>query len=345
MRRALRFAAVTAWVLALAPMVPSTMGAAEGAVLDAYGWWNRNQALPVQGDPTGLGLTTVPTVPAPATVPEDGLYVASDGGASAISAVRYRLDGQAGGTLTLSLAEGVALTGTEAVVACPVQGGFQSAQNGRWDSAPAYDPASCTIPGEPNEAGDALTFAIPSTFASALGDIGAVIAPAADATPFSLAFDKPANESFVVTTEVVSTPSATPSAAPAYEPGSAVFSAPVTDSPSFSTPSAPAVAAPETSGEDEVAAGAPAPVSTVPAAATTDESRTAQILAVTTLLAIGAALWRLANQPQRAPRLLGSVGGAAAAAAATAAPVVATSDRPRGVGRFARARTAPPTAI
>ena len=70
-KQILRVGAVAAWALALAPMLPTFGTAASGATLDASGWWNRNQALPVSGDPTGLGLTTVPTVPGPATVPED----------------------------------------------------------------------------------------------------------------------------------------------------------------------------------------------------------------------------------------------------------------------------------
>src|SRR4029079_17595963 len=75
-RTLLRLAAASAWLLAIAPI-----GASFGADTSAppeYGWWNKQQALPVQGDPTGLGLTTVPTVPAPPTVPADGLYVADD---------------------------------------------------------------------------------------------------------------------------------------------------------------------------------------------------------------------------------------------------------------------------
>ncbi len=63
------------------------------------------------------------------------------------------------------------------------------------------------------------------------------------------------------------------------------------------------------------------------------------------LVATALALWFVAAQPDRAPRLLGSlrarrpgagVGAGPVAVATTAPPVV------RGVGRFARERTAPP---
>lgn len=342
-KRTLRLGAVAAWLLALSPMLPTFGSAASGATLDAYGWWNRNQALPVQGDPTGLGLTTVPTVPAPATVPEDGINVANDAsGASAIGAVRYRLEGRAGGTLTLDLADGAALTGTEAVVACPVQGGFTPAQNGRWDAAPAYDPATCVIAGEPTEEGAAFTFDVPATFASALGDVAVVIAPEpGNATPFSLAFAKPTDDSFTVTTPVVAAPSAPPPA-PAFQPGTAVF----TPAPASGSFSAPAPASPTTTvaaptGGDGVAAAAPAGV---PASTTTDENRAAKYAAVAMLFAIGAAFWWLAKQPSRMPKLLGSVGGGATAQEAHLAAVVRTG-RTRGIGRFARHRSAPPTPI
>ena len=339
MRRFVRLLAVAAWLFGVASLVPSSLGAqSSGAVLDAHGWWNKAQALPVQGDPTGLGVVTVPSVPAPATVPEDGLHVANDAsGAAAIAAVRYRLDGRGGGTMTLHLAEGSTLTGAEEVVACPVVGGWEPAQNGRWDAKPGYDEAACIINGVATEAGDALTFDVPSTFASVLGDISFVIAPAPDSTtPFTLAFTKPADADFVVTTPVVATPS-TPGAAPAYQPGAPAFTAP-SASPSFDAPSTPTISSPPPGGGDEVAAPAPS-LATSPAADIADEaSRTPQVLAVVLLAAIGAALWWLASQPQRAPRLLGSVGGPSAAEAP--AMMVAATAKPRGVGRFARPRTA-----
>ena len=343
-RRVLRIAAVAAWGIGLAPMLP-TFGQSSSPTLDAVGWWNKTQALPVQGnpsgidDPTGLGLTTAPTVPAPATVPEEGLYVANDAsGPTAISAVRYLAGG--GGTLTLKLASGATATGTEGIAACPLLGGFTPAQNGRWDAKPGYDEAGCTITGTVDTAAGTVTFDLPSTLASSLGDIGVVIAPAAgNTTPFSLAFDKPDNSSFVVTSPTTSsTPSFTPSA-PAYEPGSPVFSPSAPSS--FSAPSAPTAAVPEA--VDEVAAAPVVPVETAPAAVVASDDRSAQIGAVALMLAIGGALWWLSSHPQRAPRLLGSVGGAAATA--EPAPALAVSSRARGVGRFSRPRNVPATPL
>jgi hypothetical protein len=345
MRRGLRWAALACWGLALVPAIPHTVGAAESSTarLDAQGWWNRSQALPVQGnptgldDPTGLGLTTAPTVPAPATVPEDGLYVANDAtGASAVAAVRYVLDGQAGGTFTLHLADGSALTGTEEVVACPVLGGFTPAQNGRWDAKPGYDETACVIEGTATEAGDGLTFDVPSSFASMLGDISIIVVPApGSTTPFTLGFDKPSDGDFVVTTPVVpptTTPAPRPSevGVPVYRPEPA---------PSFSTPSSPTVSSPtiaDGGSDDQVAA----PATSTPVVAASKPSRASQVWAVVLLVALGAGFWLLAARPQRVPRLLGSVGGKQVELPA-ATVAVSKLARPRGIGRFARARTAP----
>lgn len=342
-KRTLRVGAIAAWALAVAPLLPTFGAGTSGATLDAQGWWSSAQALPVQGDPTGLGLTTVPTVPAPATVPVDGLNVANDAsGPTAIAAVRYRLDGQAGGTLTLTLASGSTLTGTEKLTVCPVQGGFTPAQNGRWDSRPGYDPASCVVVGTPNEGSTAFTFDVPATFASTFGDVSILVAPdPTSTTPFSLAFDKPADDSFTVTTQVQSS---TPAAAspPAYQPGSAVYTPPVA-SGSFAapaTPTAPTTVAPAQTG-DEVAADSTVALPVVPVG---DKSRTAQYAAVAMLLAIGAAFWWLASQSQRVPRLLGSVGGANQGTAVLVTGPTRVG-RARGVGRFARHRDAPATPI
>jgi hypothetical protein len=335
-RVVVRMTALAMWLLAIAP-VTATFAAGDGSTLDAYGWWNKQQALPVQGDPTGLGLATVPTVPAP-TAPADGMQVASDpSGPSAIAAVRYLVGG--GGTLTLRVPDGTTLTGTEHIVACPVQGGFTPAQNGQWTSKPAYDPTTCIVEGKVSDDASSFTFDIPATFVSSLGDVSVVLVPAADATPFTVSFDKPTDDAYTVTTQVES-PQVEPSTPPAYEPGTAVYVPPAASaSPSLALPTTPAVATPSSSTQSQAAPSVPVG-STTPVS--TDRSRTPQLMAVALLALIGAALWRLGGQPQRAPRLLGSVGGAASVAAP--APVIQTT-RARGVGRFARHRDAPPTAI
>jgi hypothetical protein len=344
LRRIARVSAVAAWLLAVAPMTATYGAGSSGSTLDAAGWWSKSQAMPVQGDVGGLGAVTAPTVPPPATVPPKGLYVSGDGTAdgSAIAAVRFRLDGQAGGTLTLRLPSGSTLTGTESVVACPIVGGFTPAENGRWDSKPGYEPASCIIEGTPADDGTSMSFAIPATFASALGDVSVAVVPAAGATPFSLAFDPPADDSFTVTTQVQSSP--TSSDAPAYEPGSAVFTAPSTSSsPTFDAPETALAQPPASDGSHETAAVAPVAPVALAGPALTGSGRTVQVVAIALLMAIGGGLWWLGSRPQRAPRLLGSVGGGATAEALVTGTV--RPSRPRGIGRFARHRDAPPTAI
>ena len=330
----LRIAAVGCWALALVPTIGTSAEASSSPTLDAYGWWNKAQALPVQGDPTGLGLPEL-SVPAPPTVPEDGLYVSNEAsGPAAFAAVRYRAGG---GQLTLALAEGSALTGAEELAACKVPGGFQPAQNGRWEAAPAYEEEGCTE-AVAAEDGTTLTFEAPASWASSFGDISLAIVPTpGSATPFSLAFTAPTDASFVGSGAPSSTPS---SFSPSSSPASSSF-APSKPS-AFAAPSTPSVASPPVV-EDEVAsAPVPVPAATNAAVTTPASSDTAKWVAMGLLVAIGAGLWVLSSKQARAPRLLGSIGSGATAAPA---PVAATDRRPRGVGRFARPRSAPPTAI
>jgi hypothetical protein len=339
----LRVAAICALLFfALTPMA-GTLGQESSAVaLDAHGWWNKAQALPAEGDPTGLGVTTVPTVPAPPSVPEDGLYVSNDAsGAAAIAAVRYGIGEPAGGTLTLHLAEGSTLTGAEEIVACPAQGGFEPAQNGRWDAKPAYDEAQCTVEGVASDAGDVVTFAVTSSFASSLGDVAVVVAPKpGSATPFSLAFVAPTDADFAVSGGGGSSSSAYSPPATFSSGSGSSFSAP-SGSGSFTAPSAPSIATPTTVAPSAEVAAPGAPVATTPVADVAPESKPGQLAAIALLVAIGGALWWLSSRPQRTPRLLGSIGSGAA----PVENVLVRTSRPRGVGRFARPRSAPPTAI
>lgn len=340
-RRALRTCGVLAALTAGALLVSMPMTAAFGAGSDAepeYGWWNKSQVLPVQGDIGGLGAVTAPTIPAPATVPADGMQVASDGsGPSAIAAVRYQV--AAGGTMTLKVADGTKLTGTEQLVACPVQGGFTPAQNGRWDTKPAYDPTTCVVKGTVATDGTSFAFDVPATFASVLGDVSIVIVPASVATPFSVPFQKPTADSFVVTTPAQS--ASDPLSSPVYSPGGAFYTAPTGSPESFSTPAALVVGPPASAGGQQVAGS---PVASALDVSTRSNGRTVQLMAVLMLAAIGGAMWWLGSQQQRTPKLLGSVGGSSKPEEALVMAMIRTT-RPRGVGRFARHRHAPPTAI
>lgn len=345
-RRLFRIIALAFWGLALAP-VSGAFGqeAAASPTLDGSGWWNRTQEVPTQVEqapslaPAPLPITAV-TVPPPPTAPEDGIYVANEAsGPAAVGAVRYLGAGTGGGTLTLQVAGDAPATGTEELAACPIPGGFTPVQNGRWDAKPAYDEATCTVLGAFSEDGSSVTFALDATFVGTLGDLQAAIVPKpGSTTPFQLGFAKPGNDALVPTggSAAAATSDLGSFDTGSFDTGTATF-----DAPAASTFDAPAtdISAPDAT---EVAAPPVQEVAAAPAKAVA-ESRTARMVAVAMMLAIGAAFWWLTNQPERAPRLLGSVGGAARVVAAVVP--VAASARPRGVGRFARPRTQPPTPI
>lgn len=356
-RTAVRAAAVACWGLALLPAMPATFGQEASPTLDGAGWWNKSQQVPAPVEqapslaPAPLPVTEV-TVPPPPSVPEEGLYVANESsGPAAISAVRYTGGGSDGGTLTLTLA-GSPATGQEPLAACPSPGGFTPEQNGRWDARPEYDEATCTVDGVFSEDNATVTFTLDSTFVGTLGDLQAVIVPKPGAAaPFQLAFEKPTNESLVP-----SGPPAGESEMPAFDSGAAfdegtsTFEAPAPSESfgSFESPTssfeAPATDAPEEVAVGETTPETPAAVTTAPAKPIS-ENRTARYMAVGVLLAIGVAFWWLASQPERAPRLLGSLGAAARTADPAPAAARVAAVRIRGVGRFARPRTAPPTPI
>lgn len=335
----LRGLAVTVCALAASP-IPSSFGEPSTVTLDKYAWWNANQNLPE--DPSG-GLLPALAVPAPPSAPDDGLYVESAGGGTdlAIAGVSYYTGGGVDATLTIEATAEADLSAST-LAACPASEGWDAVQNGRWDDRPTYDPATCTFLG--TVSGTTVTFSIPaSAHAPGSGFLSLVIVPAEGSGTFSAAFEPPTSASLVTSTPAsppAAAPAPAPSASPAFDPGpaSSSFDVPATGAPSgFEAPTVPSVEAP--SGADEVAATAP-----VAAAAVGEEAgRAARYTAVAVLVAIGAALWFLGSRPQRAPRLLGSLGGGEVAPVVV--PVAAVGGRPRGLGRFSRTRSAPPTAI
>jgi hypothetical protein len=278
-------------------------------------------------------------VPAPPGAPEDGLYVESapDGSPSAIGAVSYYTGGNVDATLTLDVVEGSSAD-EATLAACPADGGWDAVQNGRWDRRPEYDPDGCTLLGEASAG--VVTFAIPaSAHQPGSAFLAVAIVPAAGSSAFSTAFEPPTEASLVTTEPASGSTEPEPAADPAYEPAAAPTAAPTFTTPSpssFEVPTSPVV---DSGDGGEVAADAPSR----PAAATVpvdEEDRAAQIAAIAVLALMGAGLWALATRPQRAPRLLGSL------ATEEAAPVVVhATAAARGLGRFARPRSAPPTAI
>jgi len=91
----------------------------------------------------------------------------------------------------------------------------------------------------------------------------------------------------------------------------------------------------ETAPDDTGGGGAPAAPSLIAEILEPfTESRTGRIISVLVLLAMGAGLWLFGGRPVRAPKLLGALAGDV--------PAIVDEQSGRGIGRFRRARTAPP---
>ena len=357
----LRIAAAVS-LLAAGVLLASPSAGAE--TLQQQGWWYKL----VQGPTSALPASP----PAPASVPEDGLFVANDpSGAAAISAVRFTLPEAAEGTLTLTVAKD-STAGTPALLACPAAGGWAPAQKGAWESRPAFEPSTCTVEGVVDEAGTAV-FAIPASFYGGQGSIDVIIVPGGTA-PFSIAFEKPTDASYTSAgasggssafdpgTEVgsdFSSDPATDSAATSDSSGSFDTGSSSTGSSSFDSGSGSSGSSFSTSPDTAdfgaeaptVAAGAAPDISSTgtgsdvgsggqntaaPAASSPTKNGTAKRIiagSVLGLLAIGLFLASGAALPVL-------TGGAVPASITAQA-----KERPRGIGRFSRPRVAPPTGL
>lgn len=361
-RRASRLAAVACIGLAGVLAMPLPVGAEAPT---EQGWWYKARSGPLGAAP----------LPPPASVPEGGLYVANDpSGHAAISAMRFSDD--VGNATLLLRVSGTTLAAPgepPEIVACPAASGWEPAENGAWDDRPeaACDRAAST--GVLSSDGEEMSWFISESFV-ADGGIDLVLVPRDGAPPFSVTFEAPDEETlmgpgsfggdfdsgsnFEFDDDFDSDPGFDPGAGGGspgggFDPGPTPPPAPSSggSSDDFAVDPAPPVEVPD-DGEGDATAAPGVPGSgpgtpTAQQAPLTDEGRTAQVAAVLTLMAIGGALFWLGSQPVRAPRLLGSLGGSgtAVAAAATAADASIVRAPSRGIGRFARPRTAPPTRL
>ena len=334
-RRAIRILSIAAWTLAAWPMASSHAESA-GVTLDKYGWWSASQTLPA--DPTG-GLLPPIEVPASPNAPDDGIYIESsaDGSVLALGGVSFYTGGGVDSVLTLEVTEGGSGEDTT-LAACPADGGWDAAQNGRWDKRPTYDPTTCTVLGQ--AFATSVTFTIPAAAqAAGSGYLTLAIVPAEGSGAFSVGFDPPTSASLATTPASVAAAEPTDTVTPSFDTGSASLG-----QPTFSAPPAAAVDVPAaTVGSDGDTSRPAAPVAAAPLIADTDE-QAAKVTAAVVLAAIAVGLWFLGSRPQRAPRLLGSVGGPGQVEEVLVRAQI-TAAKPRGLGRFARHRDAPPTAI
>ena len=294
-RSVLRTLTVAAWMVAAWPAADASGQSADTA-LDKYGWWNARQALPA--DPTGGALPPL-AVPPPPGAPADGLYVenAANGAPLAIAAVSFFTGGDVNASLTLALAEGSLPVGVT-LAACPIGGGWDAVQNGRWDRRPTVDPATCTFLGTARD--NAITFAIPAAaHEPASSFLSIAIVPAEGSGAFAASFTAPSSASLVTTPApgATSTPAATPPRA--FEPEPVTFGGEPYAAPFVSTATTAArgkTASPRIAGP---AVGA-------------DDQGNARVIAIVALAGIGAAMLTSARRTRRAPRLIGSLAADAA---------------------------------
>ncbi len=309
---------------------------------------------PVTTAPLPVSPPTLPespvTTPDPGTgapnpgVPDGGLWVGNDpSGPHAVSALRYRGD-IGSGELTLTLAPGSTIAGP--VVVCPIISNWSPGPEGAWRDRPAIDCDRFELTGRYSADNTQLTFAIPqgfSEFGERVLDIG--IRPATGAgEPFDLYFEAPGPDSFEVFAGQ-QVPEPEPEL-PEPEQSALPTTMPPATFDTGNAPELPATTTTTAAGESaappvEIGGGngpLPQPVAQVFQPLT--ESRTSRIISVTLLLLLGLGLWYLSGQEARAPRLLG---GLADARAGAGSPVAVPADRGRGIGRFRRERSEPPT--
>ena len=313
----------------------------------------------------------VGSVTIPSTTPSGQLQVSYGfRGPLEISAVRFTLPAgtDPADQVTIRLATAGAMVGAPTVSACPTTSRWKPSDSG----APAY---SCENARQAVGAltGTAESWTFPAAWASR-GVIAVALVPAVGtASPFSISYTAPTTQSITV-----APPAATP--APS-NPGGVPANPPVTVPTSVSVPAGPPATIGNPvpvgvtgSGSVAVGSGASAPVpnpnfgslptsansssgSSGPTAVAAPASqpagagivsapgrrRGARILAFCLLVATGAALFRAAGRGERpAHSLLPHRYGIASPEVATASGTPATV---RGIGRFARVRTGPPTRI
>lgn len=297
------------------------------------GWWNASSA-------NGLSF------PQPTSGADDLHVGQGPAGPSAIAAVAYDLTGQSvtGATLTLKVVADSAV-GTTDVLACPTADAtWKPGGNQPISTAPAYDCAR-GLPGIRATDGTSVSFLLGLSQQLAGGGYALAIVPAADAVPFSVDFAKPDATSLTPdpATEEPVAPTDPDVVAPPPPPADSGtgLSGDVGLLPGTSGDSG-FVAAPPAMLPDPAPLAAPTPAASAPAF--TPRASGAPLAPVSnreryqagTLLALlsGALVWAW-QQPTRERRKLGGL------ARTEAVEVSAVDARPRGIGRFAAARTAP----
>ncbi|HMC53309.1 MAG TPA: hypothetical protein VKI64_11160 [Acidimicrobiales bacterium] len=344
----LAFRAGSAALVATAGMILLQAPAAHAAAPDRTGWWS--QAQPSSG-----------AVPNVTSQPGQLEVAGSPGGPVAFAAIHYTVPtdsggqtvdpSQASGTLTLTVAPNNSAQGAS-IQLCPTTSQWKQAEDGAMADAPKYNCPGTPVQGQLSPDGNTMTWNLASGLMSQPGEFDVAIVPSGQA-PFMVNFAKPDDTSVKVdappggASSPAEPPVDTGSAATSLTPATAPPGPTLTPAtPSLSVPVGPTGSPLPPPSAAPAAAAAPPPSGGSPSLGLTPVHHTSgfttarrqQVMSVGLLLAIAGALWWMGGATQRAPRLLGSLGGRGPE------PVVAAV-RVGGVGRFARPRTAAPRPI
>lgn len=300
--------------------------------------------LPPAPVPTLPPDVTIPdpdqSVPTPSPAPEGGLLVAADvSGVRAFSALRFDLPDAGGGILRLKIAPGS--TPAPAVQACPALSDWLPGPDQAWSRRPAHGCGRLAVTSTLSSDGTALVWELPDSFNDPASDVyDILLLPVlGNGTPFQIAFEKPGSDAFTVTS--------TQPEPPSFDDVDLDVDLPVID-PGFSSDGFDLGGGGSFDGNplDTVVVqpagkGSEGGRSAIDRLGDALENPTTRRLAALGLVLIGAySYWQSGKTVQRAPRLLGALAGSAPLGAA---PLVAA--RPRGIGRFARDRSAPPSRL
>lgn len=336
-------------------LLPASAALAEAP--ERTGWWNR------------LSAGTV-VAPAPSTAEGDLRIGNAPDGPTAYSAVLYPGSGATDATLTLEVRSGRTL-GSPEVSACLITSDtWEPGGNQPFATAPEYDCALGNAIGELAPDGSTLTFLLDATTQDATGAWSLALVPTPGSTaPFDLEVAEPEADAFVASPPdasseepFVSDPDDSfdagtePEQGDAFAPGGFGELPPslgegVTEQPLLAGGADAPLPETEAAGPEPAVAGGAAPgaaaapvLLTQPAGVVEDLGTGRRLLALLVLAGGSAAVGYAAGQQQPGPRLIGGRSriGAAPSTAGAAAVAVPAEERPRGIGRFAKQRTAAP---
>jgi hypothetical protein len=255
----------------------------------------------------------------------------------AISALRFDAPDAGSAILTLTLAAGS--TPSPGVQACPALSDWQPGPDQAWSARPAHDCARLAVSSTLSPDGTSMSWQLPDSFKpadSAVYDV--LLVPAAgDGTPFQIAFDRPDASAFTVTSVATLPPPEIDEPLPEGLPPSAdYFSSDGFDLSGI--PDGGYTQPPVDTGSSENASNERRQTPLERAAGALENPTTRRVAAVALMALAAYAYWQSGQTVQRAPQLLGALGGGRTAAASA----LPAADRPRGIGRFSRVRSARP---